>query len=83
MSEVKINAREVSHAISELQVQLGNQEVAKENIKSTMDTLNEKYGKVEAGRIKKLAILLHSEKYDDIIEEYNNIEELNEQVYGS
>lgn len=82
MTEVKINVKEVEHAISELQVQLGNQEVAKENIKSIMETLNDKYGKVEAGRIKKLATLLHSEKYDDIIEEYNNIEELNEQVYG-
>ena len=82
MTEVKIDKRVVSHAISELQVQLGNQEVAAENIKSIMETLNDKYGKVEAGRIKKLATLLHKDKYDDIIEEYNNIEELNSQVYG-
>jgi allophanate hydrolase subunit 1 len=82
MTEVKINVEEVADAINELQVQLGNQEVAAENIKSIMETLSNKYGKVEAGRIKKLAVLIHKDKYDDTIEEYNNIEELNSQVYG-
>jgi len=82
MTEIKLDKRVVSAAISELQVQLGNQEVAAENIKSIMEELTSKYDKEEAARIKKLATLLHKDKYDSIIEEYNSIEELNEQVYG-
>jgi allophanate hydrolase subunit 1 len=82
MTEVELDTKDVANAIDELQIQFGNQEVAAEQIKSIMEYLKTKYGKEEADRIKKLAMLIHKDKYDVTIEEYNNIEELNEQVYG-
>lgn len=68
-------------AIHELSIQFGNQQVAAENIKSIMDKLSEDYGKPEATKIKKLAVLLHKDTFDNVIREYNELEDLKEEIF--
>ena len=82
MTEVKINAKEVSHAISELQVQLGNQEVAAENIKSIMETLNVLPDDITPKEVKEEYELYTMLDYDTEADKWIMTQEIEQEIVG-
>lgn len=67
-------------ALVEVQLQLGNIQAANEQIASIKLALAESWGKEEATRIIELARLLEKNKYSELVEKVNELEELKAEI---
>lgn len=69
-------------ALMEVQIQLGNIELAQESIKSIKEALKDEFGKEEAEHIVELAKLLNKDKYHSVVEKTHSLENLYSEIMG-